>query len=160
MSVDWIITLWYMALWIITNKKSQNPCWCCFISISFPSLTVVRHAACLIIVAVFFAPCWPWVFATPPELPGSTVACLTEGLGLMPVELSTGKGKARSGVQLKDATRCQKIMYLKKLPSTCQKAYIISPKTSQFHPHPGPTGVCPSWCCSAASMGGFNSLTR
>lgn len=54
----------------------------------------------------------------------------------------TGKGKARSSVQLKDATRCQKIMHLKKLPSTCQKAYIISPKTSQFHPHPGPTQVC------------------
>ena len=29
--------------------------------------------------------------------------------------------------------------------------------SSTSWPH---TGACPSWCCSAASMGGFNSLTR
>lgn len=36
----------------------------------------------------------------------------------------TGKGKAKSSVQPKDATKCQKIMHLKKLPSTCQDKFL------------------------------------
>ena len=104
MSVDWIVTLWYMALWIITNKKSHNPCWCCFIS--FADCT-----ACLIIVAVksplltlgFCHTSW----AARVHCRMSDGRTWTDACWVEPGK-PTGKGKARSGVQLKDATRCQK----------------------------------------------------
>ena len=120
------------------KSNSQNPCWCCFIS-----------------------------FATPPELPGSTVACLMEGLGLMPVFCWATKNQQENQQESKiwcSTKRCYKMpkdhvpeeaaINMSKSLHHFSENFTIS---STSWPH---TGVCPSWCCSAASMGGFNSLTR